>query len=735
MRCLVASEYRFHLLCCVKVLISIILRLDARINRLNLSRARASPAPQIGLETPLLEYALLAAAISAAQPQATASASVEAAPATTEANVTRYAPTFFAQSRPSTAYDMVQRLPGFTVTNGEEARGLSGTAGNVLVNGERPSSKSDSIADVLQRIPAEEVTRIDLIRGGAPGIDMQGRPVVANVIATQSQALSGSATIGADHVLTTDRRSGTIDVVGAYKVTAHQTLRGQLSYDNAFGPGGMGGMGGVSNQTVSNRIRLDPTGTSLLSSGTTSRGTGSGLTGLAGYDFKVLGGDGSASLQMFKSKVEGADTEIFRTSSPTRFATNQGERKGGELDANYTHPLFAGSTLVLTGLKSWRDNVSNTSSVTGSTVSGIAREESSGETVGRAALNWRPIASLSTVTSAEAAYNVLDGSSALNLAGVLTPVPGSAAKVEEHRGEISSVATWQARPKMVIEGGLRYEFSKLSARGLDKSLQFLKPSLQASFRLSPTRQLRFRVERTVGQLDFGDYLSTASLGTGVITAGAADLTPTQDWAVSAVFDQTFWGRGSFRLSLKGDRLDEVIDRVRVAGFDATGNIGKGKKANFNANLNLPLDRLHVPGGRLVLDGQFRFLSQVTDPFTGETRRVSRDSPYSLMAQFSQDLTQWRTTYGFSYSKMAPSVSYRRDGRDLTRNDPQISAYINYNPSSKTSWRLEARNITASQLMSIREVHSGQRDITPLTYAETRLSDTARTIRLTLRRSL
>ena len=84
--------------------------------------------------------------------------------------------------RPNTAYDMIGRLPGFTFDDGNTARGFAGTAGNVLIDGQRPTSKSDDLQSILQRIPASDVDHIEVIRGGAPGIDMQGQTVIANVI-------------------------------------------------------------------------------------------------------------------------------------------------------------------------------------------------------------------------------------------------------------------------------------------------------------------------------------------------------------------------------------------------------------------------------------------------------------------------------------------------------------------------------------------------------------------------
>ncbi len=104
------------------------------------------------------------------------------APALSE--VTTYPASFFSSARPNTALDMVERLPGFTFEESQTLRGLAGNAGNVIVDGARPTTKTDTLSDVLRRIPADSVARIDVIRGGAPGIDMQGRTIIANVILT-----------------------------------------------------------------------------------------------------------------------------------------------------------------------------------------------------------------------------------------------------------------------------------------------------------------------------------------------------------------------------------------------------------------------------------------------------------------------------------------------------------------------------------------------------------------------
>lgn len=48
---------------------------------------------------------------------------------------------YFERFNPVTALDMVERLPGFTTFAGDSVRGLGGAAGDILIDGERPSAE------------------------------------------------------------------------------------------------------------------------------------------------------------------------------------------------------------------------------------------------------------------------------------------------------------------------------------------------------------------------------------------------------------------------------------------------------------------------------------------------------------------------------------------------------------------------------------------------------------------
>ncbi|MEE8511671.1 MAG: hypothetical protein V3S36_03450, partial [Acidiferrobacterales bacterium] len=96
--------------------------------------------------------------------------------------VVEYRAEFFDRYQPLTALDMVRQLPGFQVNDGSGDRGFGSVVGNILINDRRPSAKQDTPSQILDRIPASIVKRIDLIRSRVRGIDLQGEPVVASIM-------------------------------------------------------------------------------------------------------------------------------------------------------------------------------------------------------------------------------------------------------------------------------------------------------------------------------------------------------------------------------------------------------------------------------------------------------------------------------------------------------------------------------------------------------------------------
>ncbi len=113
-------------------------------------------------------------------------ASAQTPPAASSERVV-YEAAFYAPFAPRTALDMVNQTPGFTLDSGDdETRGFSGAVGNVLIDGERLGAKSQSLEDVLLRVPSSEVLRIEILRGADVAGDASNAAVLANVIRTRT---------------------------------------------------------------------------------------------------------------------------------------------------------------------------------------------------------------------------------------------------------------------------------------------------------------------------------------------------------------------------------------------------------------------------------------------------------------------------------------------------------------------------------------------------------------------
>src|SRR6185503_20242562 len=134
--------------------------------------------------------------------------------------------------------------------------------------------------------------------------------------------------------------------------------------------------------------------------------------------------------------------------------------------------------------------------------------------------------------SAEGAYNFLSGTSDLIVGGIAVPLPSADVRVAERRAEVSAQANWKPSNRLLVEAGSRIELSRLTVSGDAQnavSFIFPKPRLFIAWSPGGQDQLRARFERTVSQLDFGEFVSSSSLEQGVVNAGNEKLVPERDW--------------------------------------------------------------------------------------------------------------------------------------------------------------------------------------------------------------
>lgn len=652
----------------------------------------------------------------------TAQAVVAVSPpsAAPQEGVSSYGPAFFADQQPGTATDMLNRIPGFTLDTGASVRGFEGAAGNVLIDGQRPASKSDNLQDILQRIPAGKVERIDVIRGGAPGIDMQGKSVLANLILKKDGGLRALVAVA-------DNRTDDGRNLGQLRAEASGAL-GELKWELS----GRVGRGLDDGQGAGRGARFTPGAPTVL---TQFDGEGDGIfwNGVGAVEAPLLGG----ALRLNGRII----TDTFKSEDLTRILTAPGgvERNlfsqdldETEIGGRYSRDFGPRVTVELVGLRQARERLRD-NIFTDANVSRLVVNRDTIETIARGKATYRPNARLSFEAGGETAINTLDSDTRRTRNGVASAVPAGNVNVEEDRQEMFAKSTWRPSPQWTLDAGLRFETSTIRSRGdvvLEKTLRYLKPRMAVTWAPGAATQVRLRLEREVDQLNFNDFVAGGDPSSaGGITAGNPDLDPGQSWVGEIAVEQRFWSSGSITLTYRHAELTDVVDRGPVstatATFDQPENIGDGTRDVLSADLTLPFDRLGLKGA-LLKGNVTRRWSKVTDPTTGERRFQSGLHRLDWNATFTYDMPAQRITWGIDVFGAFRESEYRYNLIREFKLNSYLRPFLEYKPRPDLNIRIEMPNVTRRNLHETFYIYPGLRtvDAQPSFVDDSRTTSTA-----------
>jgi len=601
---------------------------------------------------------------------------------TSERGLLVFQPEFFAAQRPNTALDMVDRVPGFDSDDGSGARGFEGAVGNILINGSRPASKNDGGTDVLGRIPANRVDHIELIRGGAPGIDMQGYAVVVNVVLKKGVNRQSIATWNAQIF------DGGQDVFGgSYQFTATDgdrtwgvTLNDSTSSSDSNGPG--------------RNVRHDGAGNLIRDEAYLNDGYGGGRSIRGNFSSPVAGGKLEATARYGVNDWH--DWQELTAPTTFRRSAYNDDSNSGELGLTYTRPLNPGWTLEGRAIHSYE----NTQGVATSdeTLGGVksaqqrfAADSDSSESILRGLVRWEYSKALTLEAGGEGAYNVLDVKQAFAIGGVAVPLPSASVKVEEIRGEAFSKATWRVSPKLTLEGGLRLETSTIKQTGdaeNEKSFFYAKPRFLLTWTPWANNQFRYRFERELGQLDFEDFAASSDLDNNTVYGGNVDLVPEQRWISEFTYERRFWDQGVVSVGYRHDEIIGVIDRLPLpGGLSATGNIGDGTLDRLSMNIVVPADRLGIKGGRFTFKNDWNE-THVTDPTTGRDRPITQVRPTQANIGFMQDIVSWKIQWGINWLPLLGNGTYDVDQTNVWRGAGYYESFVEYKPTATLAIRAQ-----------------------------------------------
>lgn len=652
--------------------------------------------------------ALLAGPAFAQQPSAPQSANQTAA-----GDLQIFEPAYFARYNPSNAQEMVNQVPGFSIQEGDNVRGFGGAAGNVLINGERPSTKTGLNA-LLQRTPAAAVIRIELVTGQSASLDMRGQTKVVNIVLRENAAVEPVNYEALVRGTQDNRLQGQI-----LASTQRQWFGGQLNLSAGWNSLAFNGPGGGA-YVDTGREKYNAAGVS------TEHGIGfvqqqpevyignfEYETDLDWVTLRLNGGIdvvNNGSNRYFENytpdssgPLSSLETTITRMHSTEYSLGGDVEHKFG---ADVTGKLITFNSRTKTDMRSTFAAYSGAGGFLSSRTS--APDAESGESILRGQITWKANDEHTIEFSAETAYNFLENiTEFVNVNGAITTlgfVDGSDTKVEEYRNEFQVSDVWKLSPSLTIEPGFKFETSTIEQYvnfpddtdgnaattrddlNVEREFEYPKPSITGTWRVSPEQQLRVSYAREVAQLSFSDFVSSVELVNSQTTGGNTALVPERTWAFNAEFEQKFWKGGILTLFSSYDQVEDVQDFVPIliadgpdAGtdpdvVDAPGNIGDGTRWSVGFRATLPLENVGLPGARLDASLSAGG-AEVTDPVTFETREFSDEFKESFSVNFRHDLPEHKFSYGISVNGGGPGTAYRfNETSRRSRDDVDLSIW-------------------------------------------------------------
>ncbi len=646
-------------------------------------------------------------------------------PAPSEGAASRqvYTPADFARYAPKTAADMIQQVPGFQVRESEQLRGLGQATGNVIFNGQRSSTKSDLLFTLLTRIPAANVERIEIVDGATldiPGLSGQ----VANIV-YRADGLSGQFSWTGEvraHYADPQFTRGNVSVSGR-----SGALEYELGLDNndAGRSAAGGGTRIFDRDGVVTEDRFDVW---------TSNYDAPKLSGK--LTWTSPGGSVAHANAHYQRTYSHYDELGLRTSpglpDRERIFIERNDTWNYELGGDYEFALGPGRLKAI-GLRRFNhepylsETVTSFADGSASTGDRFTQTGDLGETIGRGEYSWKMLGG-DWQLSAEAAFNTLDnvaGLFVLDPSGefVETPYPEGTGGVKEDRyeallsygGKLTDTLSFQ-----IIGGAETSTIAQTGANGVTRSFFRPKGTLSLAWKPSADFDASLKIRRRVLQLDFYNFLARAFLNDGNANESNSELRPQQDWSYEGEINKKLgpWGSQQFRFVYRD--VEDYVDIIPVAGGgEAVGNIAKSWAAAIVSTSTIKFDPAGLKGLKLDVTGVLQ-TSRLRDPFTGEARQWSGFTSRQLFGTLRYDMPDTDWAFGAEASHNYVEPRYRSNSVDRTWEGPWFAGlFAEHKDVFGLTVRADAGNLLNARSRRYREVYTGLRGETPISFIEDR----------------
>ncbi len=640
----------------------------------------------------------------------TADASDDILPETNTANKSVYQFSFFEQYLPQNAFQMIERLPGFNFDQGSNERGFGRNAGNVLIDGARPTSKSGGLSGALIRIPAAQVARIEILRGSAGGSEASGQSMVANVI-RKTEGSNGTWAFklrrdpGGEIQPNIEGAINT--TIGDWKAAFDADIGGFPGYRSAI----IENRDANQNLSSSSDEALDDTSNWLFVNAEASTRKGSGLLTLN----TRVGGDrwkGNTVRNIFNDRLpDELSADEFRG------INEKNELRMSEFGIDWTDTNNDWKLhLIGLGVLNDRDyeffNQEDNFLTNESSNDSFSQETLKTEYISRMTYGYVGKSKFKPEFGIEIAKNKLTSHWVSLDNGVQSFDDSGNVSVEELRSEIFTTFVYQASAALTLEGGLTAEFSNLEVSGefpKEKNFTFLKPRLSATYRYSDDTQFNFEAERRVDQLNFNDFANSVEASENRITSGNSDLEPATTDELAATYDWSFSERGSLKVKLFHQWRSDIIEQIILSTENNTTGLGNAGDARFwgvKTDINLPLDWI-LTNGLIEISHTYRD-SRFNDPVINGIRTVNGYAPNFLSFKLRQDIVAQKLAWGVEYWGSFTDTNYFVDEIQKFSGNKRIRVFVETSRYFGVKTQLEVTHINTGDYTQSRFFYEDNR---------------------------
>ncbi|WP_169335554.1 TonB-dependent receptor plug domain-containing protein [Dasania marina] len=626
-------------------------------------------------------------------------------------DVVVYELSFFKKYNAVNAEDVLRRIPGVEKlldAEQEETRGIGSGGDQILINGKRMAGKANELASALNRIPVELITRVELIRSTDASLGVRSDGLLVNVVASESAAAG----------------VGSWRLANAFYDDGHSNPAAEVSYSDELG--GFNYLLSAQLESVYSADYVDEkfSNTQL---GFYERRRNKSNFDLEKYQLSanvIYGfenGDElriNALLASEKDRVIETSKRELLAEQYTELLDSPDSSEQWELGLDYQHSLAADLSWKSIAIYSYErerslqqqyrlddylgNSLGNNSKVINSSDSAKLSDT---EAIVRNSLLWRVQQQHSIELGVELAKNSLDTDFTLLLAnnGVLAAVDvGNAqSQLTEFRQELFATHFWSPAAGWSVESGINYETSRIeqAAAAYDNSRDFnyVKPRFDVRYRLSPAKQLRLQLERSVSQLEFSDFVPSYDAELDRLDFGNPQLQPELAWELDISYEyQLANDNGMLEAKVFYNDIDQHISTIEVqAGRSAVGNIGEASLYGAKLSSSMRLAFMGLP--EAILSAEYTAKrSKTTDPFTGKRRDINDKANYDWRLGFRHDMIATALSYGVEWTATGAVKQQDIDLLERQSSVLNMNAFVEYQLAKILVLRLEGNTLLENQ---------------------------------------